>query len=121
MVWPVAGTEGQVEEEGLIRADSLSIVDELDGSVDQILGEMVSLFRRCRRIYAMGVIDQIRIPLAGMRLQESIEPLKAPARGPFIVRPCRIDVSRRSKMPLAHSIGIIAHIFEHLRHRGGIL
>ncbi|VVB71812.1 Uncharacterised protein [uncultured archaeon] len=115
---PVSSAEGQVQEEWLIRLQGFAIAYVLYRLVHQILGEVVTLLRRGWRTYAGGAGNQIRVPLAGVGLQEPIEPLESPAHGPLVVRPCSIDSARRCQMPFAHAIGIIPLLDQHLGHGG---
>ena len=46
LVRGVGGPEGEVDEEGPVRADGRRVVDELDRLVDQVLAEVVALLGR---------------------------------------------------------------------------
>ena len=77
-------------------------------------GEVVALLRRARRVDRMAVIDKLRIPLAGLRAEEPVEALEAPARRP--VAPGRRDVhlGLRAQMPLADHVRVPAALGEDL-------
>ncbi len=113
---PMASTEGQVKEERLVRLEGFSVAYVLYGLVHQVLGEMVTLLWGGGRLYAGTAGNQVRIPLAGVGLKESVEPLKSPAHWPLVVRSCCVDRIGRRKVPLAHAIRIVPLPNQHLRH-----
>jgi hypothetical protein len=63
-----SGAEMQVER--LMRGDLLGIGDELDRLVHQVLGQVIPLLRRARRLDLVIVINQLRGPLAGVTAEE---------------------------------------------------
>ena len=60
VVGGVRGPEAEVQVEGLVGVDLLGVGDELDRLVDQVLGEVVALLRRRRRLDLVVVVDQLR-------------------------------------------------------------
>ena len=82
-----AGAEMQVER--LVRCDLLGVGDELDRLVRQVLGQVVALLWRPRRLDLVVVVDQVRVPLAGVTAQEAVEALESrgPAASGRTVRP----------------------------------
>jgi len=70
----------------LVRGDRLGILDELQRLVGQVLGQVVALLRRLRRLDRKVVIDQVRVPLVGLRAEEAVEPLEAPPDRPLGLR-----------------------------------
>ena len=59
----VAGARRVVEEERLVGRQHLGVLDELERLVGEVLGEVVALLRRARRVDGMAVVDQLGIPL----------------------------------------------------------
>ena len=57
----------EVHEEGLVGRDLFGVGDEADCLVHQILGQVIALFRRFRRLDRMVVVDQLRIVLVACR------------------------------------------------------
>ena len=83
----VRRTEAQVQVERLVRVDLLGVGDELDRPVDEVLGEVVALLGRRRRLDLVVVVDQVGIPLAGVAAEEAVEALEAAAQRPAVVGP----------------------------------
>ena len=73
----MGGAEAEVQVEGLVGVDLLGVRDELDRLVDQVLGEVVALLGRPRRLDLVVVVDQVGIPLARVAAQEAVEALEA--------------------------------------------
>jgi hypothetical protein len=60
----VLGTGRELQEEGLARRERLGVLDELDGAVHQVLGQVVPLLRRPRRLDLVVVVDEVGVVLA---------------------------------------------------------
>ena len=108
-----AGAEMQVER--LVRGDLLGVGDELDGLVGQILGQVIPLLRGARRLHLVVVIDQVRMPLAGVAAEEPVEPLEAAPQRPPVERPGAGLELRRQQVVLADHVRAVAVGQQHLR------
>ena len=93
----------------------LGVGDEPDRLVDQVLGEVVALFRRLGRFDLVVVVDQVGVPLAGVAAEESVEPLEPAAQWPPVVRADRGFLVARGQVPLADHVGVVAVFEEDLR------
>ena len=69
-----------VHEERPVRGDRLHVVDELDRAVGEVDREVVTLLRGAGLVDRVVVVDQVRIPLVGLRAEETVEAVEA--RGP---------------------------------------
>jgi hypothetical protein len=110
---PGASTEMQVER--LVWGDLLGVGDELDGLVGQVLGQVIALFGGARRLDLVVVVDQVRVPLAGVTAQEPVEPLEAASQRPAVERPGRRLEFRGHQVVLADHVGAVAALLQHLR------
>jgi len=61
----MAGARAVVQEERLVRRHRLRIADEPEGTVGDVGGEVVPLFRRRRLVDRVVVVDQVRVRLVG--------------------------------------------------------
>ena len=110
----VRGAEAQMQVKRLGRVDLLDVGDELHRLVHQILAEVVTLLGRARRLHLVVVVHQIRIPLAGITTQETIEPLETAAQRPPVERArARLLVARR-QMVLPDHERAVAMLQQHL-------
>jgi hypothetical protein len=107
-----AGAE--MQEERLVRSDLLGVGDELDRLVRQILGQVITLLRSPRRLDLMVVVDQVRIPLAGVTAEETIEPLEPTAQWPAVERAGRGLELRGHQVVLADQVGAVTVLQQHL-------
>ena len=82
----VAGAGRVVEEERLVGRDGLGVLDELERLVGDVLGEVVALLGRLRRVHRVVVVDQVGIPLVGLGAQEPVPALEAAAARPVAAR-----------------------------------
>ena len=87
----VSGAEGEVEVEGLVGVDLLGVRDELDRLVDEVLGEVITLFRASRRLDLVVVVDQVGVPLARVAAEEAVEALEAAAERPAVYGPAAVS------------------------------
>ena len=111
----VGRAETQVQVERLVRVDLLGVGDEPDRLVDQVLGQVVTLLRRPGRLDLMVVVDQVRIPLAGVAAEETVEPLEPAAQRPPVVRADRGLLVARRQVPLADHVGVVTLLEQDLR------
>ena len=81
--------EAQMQVERLVGVDLAEVGDELDRLVDEILGEVIALLGRLRRLDRVVVVHEFRIPLARVAAEEPVEALEAAAQRPAVVRPGR--------------------------------
>ena len=108
-------TETEMEVERLLRVGLLAIGDERDGLVDQILAQVVALLGLPRRLDLMVVVDEIRIPLARVTTEKTVEALEAAPERPAVIRTrSRLLVARR-QMPLPDHERAVAVLQQHLR------
>ena len=110
----VSGSGAEVHEERLVGRDLFGVGDEADGLVDQILGQVIALFRGLFRLDRMVVVDQLRIVLMGVAAEEAVVALKAAAERPTVVRPGRRDLIGGRQVPLADGVGVVAALQEDL-------
>ena len=115
MVWRVSGPEAEVQVERLARVDLLGVGDELDRPVDQILGEVVSLLRRARRLDLVVVVHEVGIPLTRVAPEEAVEALEPATERPAGVGPRRCLLIARGQVPLADHERAVALLHQHLR------
>jgi hypothetical protein len=87
MVRCVRGTEREVEEERLARCGLLLVKQQPYRRAGQVLGQVVAVFRPGRRVDVVVVLHQVRRPLVGVALQESVEALEPQAQRPAPERP----------------------------------
>ena len=57
-----------------------------DGLVDQVLGEVVALLGRARRLDVVVVVDEVGVVLVGLAAHEPVEALEATAERPAVAR-----------------------------------
>jgi hypothetical protein len=76
---------------------------------------MVALLRRARLADDMVVINQIRIPLAGLRPEEPVPALETPPARPVASRRGEIHLVVGTEVPLAHHVGVPPALAEDLR------
>ena len=81
MVRGVGGARREVDEERLLRHQRLLLAHPVDGVVGQVLGEVVALFGRGRRLDRRQALVERRLPLAGLAADEAVEVLEAAAAG----------------------------------------
>ena len=110
----VAGARRVVEEERLVRRDHLGVLDELEGLVGDVLGEVVALLRRLRLVHGMVVVDQVRIPLVRLGPEEAVPALEAPAARPVTPRRSHVHLDGGAEVPLAHHVGVPAQLSQDL-------
>ena len=114
VVGRMRGAEAEVQVERLVGIDLLGVGDELDGLVDQVLGEVVALLGRGRRLDLVVVVDQLGIPLARVAAEEAVEALEASRQWPAVVRPRRGLLVAGGQVPLADHERVVAVPHQHL-------
>ena len=75
---------------------------------------MVALLRRGWRLDLVVVVDEVRIPLAGVAAQESVEALETPAERPAVERADRGLELRGQQVVLADQVGAVPVGEQHL-------
>lgn len=103
-----------MQVERLSRVNLLSVGDELDRLVDQVLAEVVALLRRAWRLHLVVVIHQIRVPLAGVAAQEPVEALEAAPQRPPVIRACAGFLVARRQVVLPDHERAVPMIDQHL-------
>ena len=111
----VGRAEAQVQVEGLVGVDLPEVGDELDRLVDQVLGQVVALLGRPRRLDRVVVVDEVRVPLARVAAEEAVEALEAAPERPAVVRAGRRLLVARRQVPLADHVRAVAVLDQHLR------
>ena len=114
MVRRVAGAGRVVEEERLLWRDRLGVPDELERLVGDVLGEVVALLRRLRLVDEVVVVDELGIPLVGLRAEEPVPALEAAAAGPVAARRRQVHLMRGAEVPLADHVGVPAQLAQDL-------
>ena len=119
LVRRVRGPKAQVQEKRFFRDGRLLAAQHANGLIDQVLGQVIALFGRARRIDRPIVAIQLGRKLVGFTLHEPVEAIKATRQGPLIKRTgCRGFFHGR-QMPLAHGKGGVALRPNHFSQRGG--
>ena len=108
-----AGAEMQVKR--LVGCDLPGIGDELDGLVDQVLGQVVALLGRLGRLDLVVVVDQVRVVLVGIAAQEAVVALETASQGPAVVGTGGGFQLRWDQVVLADHVGVVALGQQHLR------
>ena len=81
----VGGTERQVGEERPVGAHRLRVVHEADGVIDEVLGEVVPLLDRARRLDPVVVVRELGVELVGLPVEEAVVPVEPALQGPLVV------------------------------------
>ena len=108
---------GEVHEERLVGHQRLLLPDPGDRVIRQILGEVVALLRRLRRLDRRDAVVERRVVLVGLRADEPVEVLEAAAQGPLAERPYRARLPDRHLVALPQLGGAVAVEFHGLRQR----
>ena len=110
----VRRAEAEVQVERLVGVDLAEVGDELDRLVDEVLGQVVALLGRPRRLDRVVVVDELGVPLARVAAQEAVEALEAAPQRPAVVRAGRRLVDARREVPLADHVRAVAVLEQHL-------
>ena len=97
----VRGARREVHEERLVGQQRLLLARPVDRLVGQILGQVVALGRRLRRLDRRRALIQRRVPLVVLAADEAVEVLEAAAAG----RP-RGERPRRAGLPDRHLVAL---------------
>ena len=114
MMGRVVRARREIKEKRFVRRDLLQIGDEVDRLVGKIGSEMITLFRRLRRLDLMIVINKVGIILMRVTAEETVIALKATPERPAIIRTGRADLLGRREMPFADAIGCVTLLQKHL-------
>ena len=117
----VGGAEGEIGEEGPVGSDRCGVVHELDGLVDEVLGEVVAVGDRAGRVDAVVVVDEIRRELVGLPVEEPVEAVEAALQRPLVERPGRRCLVHGAEVPLAEREGGVPLVAQDLAHRRGLV
>ena len=90
----------EIEEKGLLRSSLLLVLNQSDGGVCEVLGQVIPLFGRSRVLHEAVVADELWCPLIGVSREEAVIPLKAEAERPALEGSRRVLFPPRSEMPL---------------------
>ena len=71
-----------------------------DCVVDEILGEVITVFRSCWWFNPMIVIHELGIELISFSVKETIETIEASLQRPLVVRTSGRRVDHRAQVPL---------------------
>ena len=82
----MGGARREVDEGWLAGHQRFLLVDPGDGSVGQVLGQVVALVRAARRVDRRDPLVQGRVSLVGAAADEAVEVLEATAGGPYTGR-----------------------------------
>ena len=104
-----------VQAERLVRRHRLGVLDELKRPIGQVHRQVIALLRLIRLIDRMIVIDQVRMPLVGLRAEEPVEALEPAPRRPVAPRRGQVHLVGRAQMPLARHVRVPAKLAEDLR------
>lgn len=105
LVRSVRTSGGVVEEHRPVRGDCLDIAEVLERPVSDVDTEVVTLLRGGRLLDRVIVVHQVRIPLAGLGPEESVEALETPADRPVPLRGGQVHLVLGAQMPLADHRG----------------
>ena len=114
LVRRVAGAGAEVEEERLLRLRRPQVPHELDGVVDEVLGEMIPVLPASGRRGAVVIVQQGRGELVRLAAEEPVEALEAPAQRPAGPRRAQVVLVLRRQVPLADGVRGIALLNKHL-------
>ena len=91
----------EVDEERLVRHQRLLLADPADRPVGQVLGEVVALLGRRRRLDRRRAVVQRRIPLVVLAADEPVERLE-----PAAARRPRVERAHRRRLPHRHLVAL---------------
>ena len=111
----VARPRRVVQEERLVRRDRLGVLDELERPVGQVHRQVVALLGLGGLVDRMVVVDQVRMPLVGLRAEEAVEALEPTPRRPVAPGRGEMHLVGRAQMPLARHVRVPAELAEDLR------
>src|SRR5690625_4479867 len=95
------------------------IRDVVEQTVDEIIGEVVTLLWRCRWVDPMIVLDKLGKEVVGQSFEEAIVLIEAAPQGPLVIRPSAGGLIHRGQVPLPEGGGVVATITKQLLDHGG--
>ncbi len=108
----------EVDEEGLVGHQRLLLTDPADRMVREIIGQVVTLLGRGRRLDRSRPVVQGRVPLVVLPADEPVEVLEpATTRRPCVERPHRRGLPHRHLVALAELRRRVPVQLERLRQR----
>ena len=117
----VDGAEGEIGEEGLVGPVRLLVADELDCVVDQILSDVIALFRAFGRSDVTVVLGQFGIELVGRAGKEAVVAVESALQRPMVVGACGAVLLGRAEMPFADHVGRVTARPQHFGQGGRVL
>ena len=85
MVGRMLRAAGKVQKERLVGCELFTVADKADGPVYHVWRQVIAFFRRLWWLNLMGVVDEIRVILAGVAAEKSIEAFKAAPQRPTVI------------------------------------
>ena len=118
MVRRVRRARRKVDEERLVRGETLLLSDPGDRLVGHVVDQVVAFFGRLLRLDRRGPLVERRVPLVGLAADEAVEILEAATAGwPGVERSCGTRFPDRHFMALAELGGRVAIQLQGLRQR----
>ena len=116
VVWAMHGTSRHVGEERSLRIGGSLQLHPVDGTLDDVLGEVVIVaplvgHDRCR------LVEDRRLELGRLGRQNAVEPLEAETGGPAIERASERLLVLWCDVPLTESAGGVAVLLQHFGNR----
>ncbi len=116
----VVGTRVVEHEPRFRRVGDLLVANHPDGLIGQVLGEVVALLGRGRRLDEVIVLDEVRIPLIGLATEESVEALESLPERPGLAVAALGDIRLRNIVILAQPEGAEAAFLQDLCDGAGL-
>jgi len=116
----VCGARAVVEEERLVRRDSVRVLDELDRLVGEVDRQVVAVLGQRRLGRRVVVVDQVGIPLVGLAAEEPVVALEAAAERPLPLRRGEVHLVLGAQVPLPDHVGVPATLAQHLGDVGAL-
>ena len=98
----------QIHEERLVGVDDLGVLDELDGLVRHVVGEVVAVLRTPGGLDRVVVVHEVREPRVRLAAQPPVEALEATAERPAALVRRQVALLARGEVPLADAVGVVA-------------
>ncbi len=116
----VGGAERQVGEPGAVLVHVAHRSDPVPGLVDEVLGEVITLLRRRRRLHLRGAGVQVRVELIVGPADDPVEGVEALPSRPVRERADGSDLVLRDLVPLAEHAGRVAVLPQGPAQRSGV-
>src|SRR5215203_4431586 len=101
----VTRTGGEVQEERLLTVGVAQVAQVLDGVIDEILGEVVTLGGRARRLHGVVVAVERRDELMRLAAVEAVPAVEAAPDRPAAAVGGHVGLVVGREVPLAHCVG----------------